>query len=364
MADRYWVGGTGTWNSSSTTNWSATPGGAGGASVPTSVDSVFFDSDSAAGAFTVTISGNVNCLIFAANPTVSKVLTLNSGVSDSLNVYGTTLNTGLSGELITSGFNGWVNIYGNTNISGNAVLKNTLFTTGVNASIGYNVTTVASEIKLSNGCVVTIKNDFKVNKITGLSSLTTPQLKVGHAGNTACDLYVKGDSDAISGAISFICNYSGTNIYLEPSSSSITLNLGLGGFASSFNKITLKPLSSGTYFTIKGSVYFSDFLKEAGTPSCVLQFDPTASIQFENFNASGDVSNTLFIQSSVDGVRASPIKTGGGTVVTNYVEVKDMQPSSDDTWISYNSTNAGNNFRWYFDDFEKPTSNLFFGNAL
>lgn len=38
MADRYWVGGSGSWNATTTTNWSATSGGLGGASAPTSAD--------------------------------------------------------------------------------------------------------------------------------------------------------------------------------------------------------------------------------------------------------------------------------------------------------------------------------------
>jgi hypothetical protein len=54
MANRYWVGGTGTWNASSTTNWSATSGGASGASVPTAADVAIFDQ---AATYTVTISG-------------------------------------------------------------------------------------------------------------------------------------------------------------------------------------------------------------------------------------------------------------------------------------------------------------------
>ena len=58
MADRYWVLGTGTWDSTSTTNWSASSGGAGGASVPTAADNVFFDANSnvGTGAFTVTMA--------------------------------------------------------------------------------------------------------------------------------------------------------------------------------------------------------------------------------------------------------------------------------------------------------------------
>ena len=62
MADRYWVGGEGSWTSSSTINWSTTSGGAGGASVPTSADNVYFDSASDSGApFTVTMIGTLVC---------------------------------------------------------------------------------------------------------------------------------------------------------------------------------------------------------------------------------------------------------------------------------------------------------------
>lgn len=60
MADRYWVGGAGTWNNAATTNWSTSSGGASGASVPTTADSVFFDANSGTTPFTVTVSTNSN----------------------------------------------------------------------------------------------------------------------------------------------------------------------------------------------------------------------------------------------------------------------------------------------------------------
>lgn len=60
MADRYWVGGTGSW-ASSTTNWSTTSGGSGGASVPTATDNVYFDANSGGGTCTVSQSGRT-CL--------------------------------------------------------------------------------------------------------------------------------------------------------------------------------------------------------------------------------------------------------------------------------------------------------------
>jgi len=61
MADRFWVtGGTGNWNS--TTNWSATTGGASGASVPGSSDTATFDASSGAGTATLDISPDIQTL--------------------------------------------------------------------------------------------------------------------------------------------------------------------------------------------------------------------------------------------------------------------------------------------------------------
>ena len=54
MATRYWVGGAGTWNTSSTTNWSTSSGGASGASAPTSADNVIIDTSSGTGSITLT----------------------------------------------------------------------------------------------------------------------------------------------------------------------------------------------------------------------------------------------------------------------------------------------------------------------
>lgn len=53
MANRYWVGGTGTWNSSSTAHWSASNGGSSGASVPTRNDVVIFNGLSGGGTVTM-----------------------------------------------------------------------------------------------------------------------------------------------------------------------------------------------------------------------------------------------------------------------------------------------------------------------
>lgn len=88
MSNRYWVGGTGTWNGTNTTNWSVSSGGGTGASVPTSADNVFFDANSNTGttAFTVTMATvAATCADFDASA-VDGVMTLAGTVA--LDVYG------------------------------------------------------------------------------------------------------------------------------------------------------------------------------------------------------------------------------------------------------------------------------------
>ena len=70
MANRYWVGGSGTWSASSTANWSTTSGGASGASVPTATDVAIFDQ---AATYTVTISGTGSRTALAITNTAGTV---------------------------------------------------------------------------------------------------------------------------------------------------------------------------------------------------------------------------------------------------------------------------------------------------
>lgn len=66
MATYYWVGGNGTWDNATNTNWSSLSGGSGGAGVPTTADNVIFDNGSGASP-QVTIGTTPAC----ANWTVS-----------------------------------------------------------------------------------------------------------------------------------------------------------------------------------------------------------------------------------------------------------------------------------------------------
>jgi len=84
MADRYWVGGSGTWNTTNTANWSTSSGGPGGAAVPTSADNVYFDSASATTSQTISFSTSIRCLNLDFTGFVGRT----SGSLTSLQIYG------------------------------------------------------------------------------------------------------------------------------------------------------------------------------------------------------------------------------------------------------------------------------------
>lgn len=92
MATYYWRGGAGTWDATSTTNWSTTSGGLGGAGPPTSADNVIFDTLSNATAYAVTVGTNAVAQdITIAGPAVGNV-TITSGATAVINCFGSWTN--------------------------------------------------------------------------------------------------------------------------------------------------------------------------------------------------------------------------------------------------------------------------------
>jgi hypothetical protein len=89
MPDRFWVGGTASWDGTAGTKWSATSGGPGGASVPTTADDVFFDANSTGpcflaagntGAKSINCTGFTGTILGSANITVAGSVTLVAGM--------------------------------------------------------------------------------------------------------------------------------------------------------------------------------------------------------------------------------------------------------------------------------------------
>ena len=84
MANRYWVGGTASWDGTAGTKWATTSGGAGGASVPTTADDVFF-SVLSTGVCTIatgnTGAKSINCTGFTGTITGTSPITVAGSVT-------------------------------------------------------------------------------------------------------------------------------------------------------------------------------------------------------------------------------------------------------------------------------------------
>jgi len=162
MANRYWVGGTGTWTTT-TTNWSASSGGASGASAPTAADSVFFDQ---AATYTVTMTGALTCLdITVSAGTVTFTSTGTLAVSGSMSLLAGTLwsatgtitfNATTSKTITTNAVTinspiTFAGVGGTWTLGSNLTLGLTLTTTLTNGTISLSTFTLATGIFSSAG---------------------------------------------------------------------------------------------------------------------------------------------------------------------------------------------------------------------
>ena len=98
MANRFWINTAGgTWDNSTTSNWSTTTGGAGGASVPGSADTAIFDANSGANIITTNYNVSITALQLTSGPFTGKLqlggtLTLAASSSGALTLQGGTFN--------------------------------------------------------------------------------------------------------------------------------------------------------------------------------------------------------------------------------------------------------------------------------
>ena len=134
MATIYWVGGTGTWNTSSTTNWANSSGGTGGTgTVPTSADDVIFDSLSGSG--TITLTGALNCR-----------------------------NITTTGSSFTFSSTGTLTVYGNITLSATTTWSATgLLTIALSSTITAPSTTFACSITISGSVVFTLASNLTLS---------------------------------------------------------------------------------------------------------------------------------------------------------------------------------------------------------
>lgn len=333
MADRYWVGGAGTWDATSTTNWSASSGGTSGASVPTSSDSVFFDQ---AGTYTVTLSGALNCLDF----TVSNGTVTFSGTPTTLYVYGSIdfkSGTVFSATLGTTGF--LLRGVGKTiTTNGTAFTNANIYLNKTGATKASYTLVDALTTKgfyLSNADINLNGLSITVTSSSGSTFYNPSSINFGSNGTI-----IYSSTGSLSMASTNACTFSGTGTMRFNGSTN-----NFNGNGTTFTGVTLIKGGTGT-LTISGSNTL-DAIQNATQP-VTFNFTSGTTTTVTNFNVSGISGSLVTLKASTAGAQFT-ISKSSGTVSSNYLSVKDSAATGGASWYAgANSTDAGNNTGWSF----------------
>lgn len=261
MADRYWVGGTASWDGTAGAKWATTSGGAGGASVPTSADDVFFTNLSTG---TVTIAtGNtgaksINCTGFAGTITGTAAISVAGSVTISAGM--TYTHTGVmtfsaAATLITSGklFSGvTVATTGaaavtlgdalNTATREITIPSGTFDTAGFNVTAGQLVSTTtsvrtillrASTITLSGSLAVNINSTTNLTFTAGTSTfvLTSSSANLGNSAGGLVFNDVSFTDTTVGGARNLAQASTYNNLTIAAPTADGVIRMGLFGSA-------------------------------------------------------------------------------------------------------------------------------------
>jgi hypothetical protein len=339
MADRYWILGTGTWDSTTTTNWSASSGGAGGASVPTASDNVFFDANSNVGvtAFTVTM---------ANTPRVCNDFTT-SGLDGAMTLAGSGIGLTVSGNLTfqATNFSATYTSFtifnstttGKTITTNGVTLPNPTFN-GVGGAWALNgALTTNSAIGFTNGTLdlngnsCTTTNRININAGTKNITFNGGTLFVGATNATAFNNNNPTNFTTTAGTGTGAISMTGA-----------TAKTFVGG-GSTFN-CTLNQGGAGA-LTITGSNTFSNITNTV-QPASVL-FTAATTSTFTNFNLSGTSGNLITIGSVT--AASHTLSKASGTVSSDFLSISRSTATGGAGWYAgANSTDGGNNSGWIF----------------
>lgn len=247
MANRYWVGGTASWDGTAGTKWALTSGGAGGQAIPTSADDVFFDASSGAntvtiatgntGAKSITCTGFTGTLAGTAAISVSGNVTLATGM--------TITYSGVLSLIATSTFTSAGKTFtGNITINGS----------GITVTLADALTMTNRTLTLTQGTFTTANFNVTLGTFSTLVTNTrTINLGSSTVTNTA-DWFIIGTNLTFNAGTSTITKSGGSFVggsktYYNVTFTNVNTNIAIND-ANTFNTFTVNsPTSAGLFQT-------------------------------------------------------------------------------------------------------------------
>lgn len=323
MANRYWVGGSGSWGY--TTHWSESSGGVGGASIPTKDDDAVFDENST-GTVAINTSGCRCASLYCDN---SAAVTF-TDTSYTLEVYR--------------------HVYFNENITcqlDNIAMFCTL--SSVLSTADVDMSTVVLTIQgdgLAYG--VTLENDISLSHLivnrgffdTGGHNISTGGISMGSVlvgkkcilrsstitiGNQGISLASINNASIDAGTSRIVLTYNGT-----------IFNSG----GHTFNDLESQVAS----ITIKGN---NTFLNIIGIPDGFILFEVGSNNTINDLSADGTSGHLISIKSVTNGSPYTLTKASG-SISVRYYSIRDCIATGGATFNAINSTDATGNTGWVF----------------
>lgn len=286
MANRYWVGGTASWDATAGTKWAATSGGTSGASAPGLSDDVFFDNNSGTGTVTIA-AGNggaksITCTGFAGTLAGSTALTIAGGfvlnATMGFTYSGTITFTGTGtlitasrslGSIIISAPSGTISLGSDLLVTNPSTASITLTQGTFNTGI-YNVT--AGSFSSNNSNVRTLTLGSGIFIVTNVG------------GGNPFDIATKTNLIVNAGPTS--------TLRIQGSTAGSTVTIDLGWFT--WGKVVLQTTT--TNITLNGSCYIDDLTTnwQAATGRTItFTGGTTTTIRSLNVNGSASGSTSL-----------------------------------------------------------------------
>ncbi len=220
---------------------------------------------------------------------------------------------------------------------------------------GSGVWTLGSDLTVNNGLTLT-QGTLKANgqnvaaKSVSSSNSNTRTLSLGTGTWTLSGTGTVWD---VSTATNLTLNASTSLITISDTSSAAKTFAGGGKI---YNNLSITGGGSGSA-TLTGANTWNSFTINA--PKTVI-FPAGVTQTLSGFSASGDVSNSITIQSSSGG-SAATLSKSSGLVEVNYISIQDMAATGGATWRAWNATDVSGNSGWQFIPITPSGTSFFIG---
>ena len=318
MANRYWVGGTGTWNTLSVLNWSLTSGGVGGATVPGAADVAIFNANCGAG--TITIGENVT--VFSMTLSGAAITTID-----------------WNNKIVSLAGNAATLYVGNSAV---AMLNNPTITATYAGATGTRT--------ITGGAGVSEANAVSVNVTGGTDTVT-----LGSGNNVYKNVNFTGFSGTLNAGNRIF--YGGV-IY----STGLTLAVGAWGghqflATSGTHTLTMAGKVFDGLFTFNGAAVwqFTDTFAITSARTITIS---NGTVKFASgttnvagaFSFVGSAANQIVVASATPGSQYT-LSDASGVNAAAYLTISDSNATGGATWnayVDFENVDAGNNDGWDF----------------